>query len=276
MKKILIFFIIICFHVPFEASAAKTIRIYHFLSNNSKSVYEDENVVVKFITTNYGWDISQERGYVQLCLFNKTDKILYLDKANSFSYYNGVPTRLFTNATYSSGTTNEQGAALNLGGIANAIGANNTITNALSSVTLAGNSGVQNSTTFAEERVLTIAPNASYIIASWNAVHIGLGKPYKPGRKFTYSELNTPARYAASLRYCTSENLKNINSITVSTYLETVVYEHGYKQAEKYGTPNIWPYKNNVGYYCYRQGHRAWIVLYCVLVAIGIGYALTM
>ena len=40
-------------------------------------VYEDENIVLRFITADYGWDFSLGRGCVQLCLFNKTDKILY-------------------------------------------------------------------------------------------------------------------------------------------------------------------------------------------------------
>lgn len=76
MKKIL-FLIILCFYFSFEANAAKTIRIYHFLTNNRESVYEDENIVLRFITADYGWDFSLGRGCVQLCLFNKTDKILY-------------------------------------------------------------------------------------------------------------------------------------------------------------------------------------------------------
>ena len=277
MKKFLFLLIsVFCFHFSFEANAAKTINIYHFLSNNSTSVYEDENIIVRFTTTDYGWDRSKRRGYIQLQLFNKTDKILYLDKANSFSYYNGIPTRLFTNATYSSGVINGQGAAVNLGGIANAVGANNTITNVLSGITVASNSEMHNSTTYTEERILTIAPNASYIIASWDIINIDLGKPYKAGRKYTYSELNTPATYAAALKYCSSENLEDIKSVTMSTYLETVVYEHSYKQAQKYGTPNIQPYKNNVGYYSFRQGHRGWILLYCVLAVVGLGYACTL
>ena len=64
MKKIL-FLIILCFYFSFEANAAKTIRIYHFLTNNRESVYEDENIVLRFITADYGWE---EVVYNYVCL----------------------------------------------------------------------------------------------------------------------------------------------------------------------------------------------------------------
>lgn len=268
MRRLLLFVVLLFLSVNV---GAKSVSVHYFLYNGEKCVYEDENVIVKFVL-NQG---------VKLLISNKTDKVLYLDKTNSFSYLNGTATRMYSNASYSEGQTQERGGALNLGGIANALGANNTITGIMSGVTLSGNNGAQTIKTVQEERFLTIAPYGSYYIASWNYSHFfaadmhlirkTYAKPVVVGREWHYSEINSPQRYSASLQYYTSQTLEEMRTISVLTYVENVVYDN-FKV--KKGLPYCEKYHNKMGYYFVEknEGRR-------LLISIGVivgGCLLTM
>ena len=245
MKK-LIFFTI--FLAAFALSAsAKSVGVYCFFVNDKSNIYEDENVQLVGTYTNKRIDI---------CIINKTKKIIYIDKANSFIYLNGTPIPLFSNAVKTTGVTDTNGLSVNLGGIARGLGMNGPLTTGLGAINVGGSTSVQNSTTIYEQRILAIAPLSTEILYSIGdlrnkftrgLVYIGekpsfrdisagehgyflnttTGKreKFKKGDSQHYHQNTSPLVVMSAITYSTNEQFTESSLITISHHISDIVID---------------------------------------------------
>lgn len=102
-----------------------------------------------------------------LTVWNKTDRVIYIDKGSSFVYVNNKAQSLFSNSSYSSGSGSLGGASVNLGGVASALGIGGAAGSILGGVSVGGGRSSQSSTTVYEQRVMAIAPKAAYELHKW-------------------------------------------------------------------------------------------------------------
>ena len=258
MKKYLIILLSFCIYCL--SISANKVGVYCFFADNGSHLYEDKNVKLGVAMTDIG--------VLSVVIVNKTNNVLYIDKANSFIYTNSNIESLFVNAVYSVGGSSGNSASLNLGGAAKALGIGGLAGGILSGTTVGGGSSTTNTTTIIEERVIRVAPQSSqklqdiFIYSSLSSDYITTGafgwskgrfidSPYTKGKKFkkgnvrNYSENASPLSVKASIKYSTKETFTEENSyqITSSNYIEHVVIDN-YKGVTKKGKklPYCTPY----------------------------------
>ena len=151
MKKFI--FMLLGFCLLSLTISANKVGVYCFFADNGSHLYEDNNIKLGVVVTNVN--------EISVIVVNKTNNVLYIDKANCFIYTNGNTESLFSNAAYSTGTTSGGGAAVNLGGAARALGIGGVAGGLLSGTTVGGGSSSTNTTTIFEQRVLGVAPQSA-------------------------------------------------------------------------------------------------------------------
>ena len=250
---------------------AKRVGVYCFFENSGIQLYEDSNIKSLIICND---------NKMQVAIQNKTSKIIYIDKANSFIYINNQPTSLFSNSVYSSGVTNTSGAAFNLGGVAKAMGLKGGIGALMGATTIGGSSSSSNITTTYEQRILAIAPHATEIIYTCS-VHLhpliidkgeeggfatfrigrngrfidpntGQSQKFEIGLSRKYTQEATPFNMKFVATYSTNESFEDKQLITTEHYISDVVIDNK-RGIKKVGTylPYCAPYINN-GQECYK------------------------
>ncbi len=189
-----------------------------FFADKSSSVYEDQAIRIS---------IEANSLYVQ----NKTDDILYVDKGNSFQSVNGNPVCLYTNASYTEGSSKGQGASVNVGSIANALGVGGGVGRALNGVSVGGGTTNLNSATIYERRVVALPPHAKYEIHSWAGMdqlivnRLGNGKTIRPrraGRVWNFAPSDSPIQFEAFVAYAQREDFSDVRKASVSNYVSCV------------------------------------------------------
>lgn len=212
----------------------------------------------------------------QLAVFNKTNEILYLDKGNSFAYLNNNPKCLFQNTSFTTGNSKESGASVNLGSVASALGIGGIIGTLAGGVNVGGGKGIQNATTTYEQRVLAIAPQASYVIYNWKIsesdINFRIPKGQrKKGRSWTFEEYNSPCVLKAVLKYSTKEDFTTAEQVTMNTFVGAIIVD-SYKGIKNHDLTRT-KYCNqfgNVPFYCYQigtgKGVWLWIPPYFVFL----------
>ena len=226
---------------------AKRIGYYFYFDTPDKHTYEDTNLKV----------------YIQnseIFVSNKTDKIIYVDKENSFAFINDLSYNMFNNQATTSGTTYSYGASTNLG----AINSN------LSGISIGSGSGIYNQTTTVEKRIISIPPNSTTRVW-WFAnpfqimVNIGRIRAYdiNPAglwdrsryvdpstEKFikltkgfvrTFDMNSSPIRLKVLIKYSLTEDMKASKEVSTSeNYLKAFVAD-SYKGWKNYTAENL-PY----------------------------------
>ena len=247
MKKISLISMLLFITV---ASFASRKGIYCFFKPGT-GLYEDAHLKVAIVVNGDN---------AQLAVYNKTANVIYLDKGNSFAYKNSEPVCLFQNTSYTSGKSNESGASINLGGVASALGIGGAIGTIASGVNVGGGSSIQNATTTYEQRVLAIAPHASYVIYNWaiNRSDIKFNIPKsqrKKGNNWTFEEYSSPCVLESVLKYSTREDFAQSEQITMSTFVGAIVVD-SYKGVKSHdlSETNFCNQFRGVPFYCYTEG----------------------
>lgn len=129
------------------------------------SILSDENISVSFERVKFNDPIGSElldTPEYKIILSNKTNSALYVDLANSFKINNyGTSEPYFSNASYSEQTGKSNGASLNLGAVAGALGVGGPIGSLANGVNVGSMSGNSASITKTEQRFLIIPANSS-------------------------------------------------------------------------------------------------------------------
>ena len=286
MKKFI--FMLLGFCLLSLTISANKVGVYCFFADNGSHLYEDNNIKLGVVVTNIN--------EISVIVVNKTNNVLYIDKANCFIYTNGNTESLFSNAAYSTGTTSGGGAAVNLGGAARALGIGGVAGGLLSGTTVGGGSSSTNTTTIFEQRVLGVAPQSAQTLKTIKIYNnlssdylttgsYGMEKgkfvnplnktrvKFQKGDKRDYTEDATPLCVKASVKYSTKENFADDTSaqVTSSNFIEHVVIDN-YKGVKKDGIelPYCTPYINKSRFAFRTGGMDAKVAVPISLTIIGL------
>ncbi|MBQ9204936.1 MAG: hypothetical protein IJ155_11945 [Prevotella sp.] len=274
MKKILLFALVSC--MVFTSVYAKRVSVYCLFDTESKSLYEDDNVKVMII---------MDSGKAKFAVYNKTQQVLFVDKANSFAYTNGQPQTLFTNAAYTTGKSTGKGASVNLGSVANAMGIGGAAGSLLGGVNVGGGSSVMNTTTVFEQRVMAVAPQSVSVLYEWvptenfneqlmvagryaghwelKAGELGKFVNQLSGEKEKFrsgmvkhyeTSFQSPLAMKGVVSYSTSDKFENPTLVNVESYISDVYVDtyKSYKKKEK-SEINVQQYLTRP-YFAFRSG----------------------
>ena len=174
--------------------------------------------------------------YLELALKNKTNQIIYVDLANSFStdkfesrcYYDPSKVVSVNNGSSS-------GGSLNLGAAAGALGIGGVIGTLASGVTVGGGESEGTTTTFSSQRFITIPPRGSGYVSKWEGYN---GEVVKEGEDFgdflenisvnknavlVYNETNSPCKRDYYITYSTDPEFKTYSVLKFTIYFHQVV-----------------------------------------------------
>ena len=269
-KFLLLLSLLCCFTLH-----AKRRSLFFFFEPYSAHLYEDYYVNVNIVASGE---------VMQLIVFNKTDQVIYVDKDNSFAYVNDMPETLFQNSVQTKGKSTKNGVAMNLGGVASALGIRGGVGAIMNGTTIGNESGQFTSTSFYEKRILSIAPTSGIVLYTWNPFNdlerIGAIKfngfakklwnarsskheRFKKGEFFNYTYQNTPLRYKAVIKYSNEESFRSSELITIGNHLTDVVVD-SYKATDYEGNvkPEGVQYAKQLSsekpFVAYRYGTGSW------------------
>lgn len=175
-------------------------------------------------------------GNLNLVLKNKTNQIIYVDLANSFSidkfgsrcYYD--PSKV---VSVNSGSSS--GGSLNVGAVAGALGIGGVIGTLASGVTVGGGKSGGTTTTFSSQRFITIPPRGSGYVSKCERYDY---KTVKEGENFVaflvnisvnknallvYNETNSPCKRDYYITYSTDPEFKTYSVLKFTIYFHQVV-----------------------------------------------------
>lgn len=111
---------------------------------------------------------------------NKTNRIIYIDKANCFRVPSeGITLSYMDNEQVTIGNSSVSGASIGLGGIANAVGIGGPVGSVIGGATIGGGSSSSVSTTYGDSRVLAIPPMGNVNIRDEKVVDVSDGTFFK-------------------------------------------------------------------------------------------------
>lgn len=227
-------------------TSARRVGAYCYFANTGSELYEDDNVKVV---------LAMEKNDMVLAIYNKTDNIIYVDKANTFAYTNGTPEMLFKNSAQTTSNTSSGGASLNLGGVAGALGIGGIAGGLLSGVTVGGGNSSQSGTIVYEQRIIPIAPKSISVLYKWKHprdyfikeltqyadrlngkgqcskrirfIDPSTGYKEKPdfGTIKSFTETVTPFSVRGVVKYTTDESFETATQATVSNYVSDIVID---------------------------------------------------
>lgn len=252
-------------------ASARRVGAYCYFANTGSELYEDDNV--KLVLT-------LEKGDVVLAIYNKTDQVIYVDKANTFAYTNGTPEMLFKNTAQTTNNTSSGGASLNLGGVANALGVGGIAGGLLSGVTVGGGNSSQSGTIVYEQRVIPVAPLSINVLYKWSDIKehfsdalvkvnptwstfrgrfidpsTGYEEMFDKGMSRSYTESVTPFSVMGVVKYATDENFEKATQAKVFNYVSDIVID-SYKGVKdpNYSLPYCMQIKNRRADYAFKMG----------------------
>lgn len=178
-------------------------------------------------------------GRSDLVLKNKTNRIIYVDLANSFAI-DEFETRCYYDPSkvVSVNSGSSSGGSLNLGAVARALGIGGLVGTLASGVTLGGGKSGGTTTTFSSQRFLTIPPSGSGYISKWETYN---DKIVKNGEDFNsmfkkilrgginrnaahvYSEANSPCKRDYHITYSTDPEFRTYSVLKFTIYFNQVV-----------------------------------------------------
>ncbi len=275
-------------------ASARRVGVYCYFANTDSYLYEDDNVRVVLATEKIG---------LVLVIYNKTDQVIYVDKANTFAYTNGTPEMLFKNSAQTTSNTSSGGASLNLGGVANALGVGGIAGGILGGMTFGGGNSTQTGTIVYEQRIIPVAPKSISLLYTWEEprdyfikgltkyaesrwsstkrirfIDPATGYKEKPdfGTVKSYTEGFTPFSVRGVVKYATDESFETATQATVSNYISDIVID-SYKGVMNpyYSLPYCIQAKNRRADYAFVSG-PSWTTTPggCVGLCLGIPAAL--
>lgn len=137
--------------------------IYGVSSSSLMSNEEVEVSIEKNVSQDIPFKYDLAYRYYTICIKNKTDRPIYIDKGNCFRVDNTGGSLCYfdiseqTSVTQGSGS----GASVGLGGIAGALGVGGVVGSMAGGVAIGGGRSFSSSTTYIEQRVITVPPHGT-------------------------------------------------------------------------------------------------------------------
>lgn len=218
---------------------------FPIMSMSDSSIVSNSDIEMKIIPTtiwnNYGcFDIKYS-----VELQNKTDKVIYIDLANTFRIYRDGTSKSYYNTeqtTVNHGSSS--GLGFNLGGITNALGIGGALGTLAGSTTVGGSSQNSVSTTYANQRILTLPPHSKKGLTEYKQVKVkkheyitvsdletykfhkdDLRGHLKKNGYISYSEDNSPYTATYIITYSTAQDFSEYSSLYAKLYTRYVYGE---------------------------------------------------
>lgn len=146
----------------------------------------------------YGDAPLEDNGTYQIRIRNKTSIPIYIDLGNTFRVDNGNPTYYYLGdeqKTINNGKTS--GLSIGLGAVSNVLGIGGVAGSLLGGMGINGSSSSDLTTTYIEQRILTIPPYSSTLLSKPKWIKVGLGGKYFGSGHFE----NVKGHYETSARF---------------------------------------------------------------------------
>ena len=209
----------------------------------STSIMATDEVEVRIVPQIFyhktGWDYHLKYA---IELANKTDKLLYIDLVNSFRIgIGGKSESYYSQETTTVSNTSSSGGGLNLGAVTGALGIGGAIGTLAGGVTVGGGSQGGVSTTYTNNRILTIAPHSKQFLSEYKEVNVkgqrweclsdiehyefSFGKRgiVKKNNVVSFSEKDSPYTAGHLITYSTDMNFCKYSTLKVNLYVRNIV-----------------------------------------------------
>lgn len=141
--------------IPILMTSCLTPTRFTYASENIKgnAVMDEEKMLA-----DYGEFAIQYTSEGGVSIINKSDSMMYIDMAESYYVNNGTAQQLYTNSVTTNYSSGSQGATVNLGSVANALGVGGVVGTLAQGVNVGGSNTSGSSTQVFEERYISIPP----------------------------------------------------------------------------------------------------------------------
>lgn len=159
---------------------------------------------------------------------NKTDRVIYIDKGNSFQIYsNGSSESFYDNSSQTTVTKGTgSGASLSLGSVAAALDIGGIVGQLASGVSVSKGSSSSVSTTYIDQRFIAIPPHATF---SDCAINISVSFDYLKkgivnyGQIKIFEEEELPWKTSVFVTYSTEEDFRTYSTLNVELYVHEII-----------------------------------------------------
>lgn len=191
-----------------------------------------------------GWQEFNPIGVV--CIYNKTNDVIYIDLAQCFISRNGRSQALWDNTQVIHTSGKNSGVSMNLGSIANALGVGGSVGTLASGINVGGGTNSSTATISQAERIIAVAPLSQYTITEslvnadfalpnfkirkttgWNKNRIDgatlvLTDLYA-GQIVSYTKETTPINISFFVKYSSDSDLKNAHKQRMSFWAKELI-----------------------------------------------------
>ena len=225
------------FNISEEKKHAK--QYFPVIGIENTSVMSTEDLEVNFIKMSAlsKYYLLVLRTYIRIT--NKSDKIIYIDKSNCFRIDNGKAQSYYDSKQVTVSSGNSSGFGIGVGAVANALGIGGTIGTLVNGVTVGGGSSSGVSTTYSQQRFLTIPPHSSAYLSEheWNETKgkwtqiseaetwemNNLNMELKKGQIIKYTPEDSPQKYNYFITYSFDQGYATYHSLCVNMYVKYIV-----------------------------------------------------
>ncbi len=218
---------------------------YTVMAVTKSSILSNEDVEISIVPMLLRADDYWPRR--ELCHYikieNKTDKVIYVDKANSFKIANdGISKPYYDSKQISVTRGNGSGVGINLGGVAGALGFGGTAGALASALNVGKSSGSSVTEVHSTQQILTISPHSSAYLSEYEYVMIKKmeskvisdGERWfadanlkrgvvKIGECVTYGEEESPYHNEYFITYSSSPDFSTYSTINFGVYSKYLV-----------------------------------------------------
>ena len=209
----------------------------------STSIMSTDEVEVRIVPqiTNQKADWDYHLKYA-IELTNKTDKVLNIDLVNSFRIgVDGKSESYYSQKSTTVSNTNSSGAGLNLGAVTGALGIGGAIGTLAGGATIGGGSQGGVSTTYTNNRFLTIAPHSKQLLSEYKEVKVkgqkweclsdiehyefrfGKRGIVKKNNVVAFSEKDSPYTAGHLITYSTDMTFSKYSTLKINLYVRNIV-----------------------------------------------------
>ncbi len=225
-----------------KSTRSKSKYIFPILGMESSSIISNGDVEISFVRkaakSEYGLLVL--RTYIDIK--NKTNRVIYIDKANSFKTFNNIATPFYDTKQISVSEGRGSGASVGLGSIAGALGVGGVVGDIAGGVSVGGGSSSSVSTTYSQQRILAIPPHTSAYLSEhkydnykgnkWKQISEAEdyvlyynGERINKGCYKEYNADNSPYKYKYFIMYSTSPDFKTYSSVNANLYVKYIIGE---------------------------------------------------
>jgi len=138
------------------------------------SILSNEDIEIELIwkEASNPWDNKKSEKFC-ICIKNKTDKVIYIDKGNCFNIDEKGESHSYYDITQQTTITNgsESGISLGLGSVANVLGIGGAIGTLAGGIGAGGGNSSSLSTTYVVQRIIAIPPHGKKNLTEYNYVN---------------------------------------------------------------------------------------------------------